>query len=114
MRVRFRPLPWSRYPLDLGNNYVLADVRCNGFKSDRLAAVDHLERWCKRNASEAWTAILERKLLPHDTARTRRVAAWAYAQAHRAHATVWQQGRDGLVALDPRWASLLGEAAPIT
>ena len=42
-----RPLrSWSRYPLDLGHNFVLADVRCNGGKLDRLAAFEHLKRWC--------------------------------------------------------------------
>jgi len=100
-------VPWARYPLDLGHNYVLADARCNGFKSDRLAAIAHLDRWCVRNACGDWTAALESRLLPHDVARTRRVAAWAYAQAERTRATVWQEGRDGLVSLDPRWVSLL-------
>jgi len=111
-RIRGEPsvdhfVPWARYPLDLGHNYVLADARCNGFKSDRLAAVGHLDRWCARNAGGGWTAALESRLLPHDAARTQRVAAWAYTQAARTRSTVWQEGRDGLVALDPRWATLL-------
>jgi hypothetical protein len=105
-------VPWARYPLDLGHNFVLADARCNGFKSDRLAAFEHLDRWCARNAGGVWTAALDDRLLPHDTARTTRIAAWAYAQAERTRSTVWQEGRDGLVALDPRWASLLRSGAP--
>ncbi len=35
-------VPWARYPLDLGDNFVLADSRCNGEKADRLAAFEHL------------------------------------------------------------------------
>ena len=105
-------VPWARYPLDLGHNFVLADARCNGFKLDRLSAFDHLEHWCERNAGGAWTAALDERLLPHDAARTRRVAAWAYSQAERAGATVWQEGRDGLIDLDPRWHVLLGADLP--
>jgi 5-methylcytosine-specific restriction endonuclease McrA len=29
-------IPWSRFPVDLGNNFVLALATCNGKKSDRL------------------------------------------------------------------------------
>jgi 5-methylcytosine-specific restriction endonuclease McrA len=105
-------VPWARYPLGLGHNYVLADARCNGFKSDRLAAFDHLDRWCARNDEGQWTAALEARLVPHDKARTGRVAAWAYGQAGRSRATVWQEGRDGLVALDERWARLLVSPSP--
>jgi hypothetical protein len=57
-------------PLDLGHNYVLADARCNGEKADRLAAFDHLSRWCARNARPDWTDALERR-------RTRTSGAWA-------------------------------------
>lgn len=100
-------VPWSRYPLDLGHNYVLADSRCNGWKSDRLPSADHLAHWCERNAGAEWTAALDRHLLPHDLERTTRVAAWAYGQAERARATVWQEGREGLVRLDGSWRQAL-------
>ena len=100
-------VPWARYPLDLGHNFVLADARCNGGKLDRLASFDHLERWCARNTRPDWTAALEARTLPHDVERTKRVAGWAYAQAESGGATVWQQGRDGLVYLDPRWRAML-------
>jgi 5-methylcytosine-specific restriction endonuclease McrA len=43
-------IPWSRYPMDLGQNLVLADERCNGWKSDRLAGHEHLAHWRERNA----------------------------------------------------------------
>ena len=100
-------IPWTRYPLDLGHNFVLADARCNAGKLDRLAAFDHLERWCARNERPDWTAALEARVLPHDARRTNRVAGWAYAQAERGGATVWQRGRDGLIDLDPRWRAVL-------
>jgi hypothetical protein len=100
-------VPWSRYPLDLGHNFVLADARCNGGKLDRLASFEHLDRWCERNAHPDWTAALESRLLPHDARRTRRVAGWAYAQAEKGGATVWRRGRDELVTLDPGWRDLL-------
>jgi hypothetical protein len=100
-------VPWARYPLDLGHNFVLADVRCNGGKLDRLAAFEHLERWCARNAGPHWTPALEARMLPHDVRRTMRVAGWAYAQTESGGATVWQRGRDGLVGLDPRWRDVL-------
>jgi hypothetical protein len=38
-------IPWSRYPVDLGHNFVLAHASCNAKKSDRLAHVDHLNAW---------------------------------------------------------------------
>jgi hypothetical protein len=45
-------IPWSRYPLDLGHNFVLAHAACNNDKRDMLAATDHLERWIRRNDAE--------------------------------------------------------------
>jgi HNH endonuclease len=41
-------VPWSRYPDDTLDNFVVADNRCNGFKSSSLAAADHLTRWTHR------------------------------------------------------------------
>jgi 5-methylcytosine-specific restriction endonuclease McrA len=42
-------VPWARYPVDLGHNFVLADDRCNMSKGMMLAAEPHLERWHLRN-----------------------------------------------------------------
>ena len=100
-------VPWARYPLDLGHNFVLADSRCNGKKAARLAALEHLEKWCARNTRTDLAAALDDRMLSHDLARTRRVVTWAYAQADASHATVWRRGRDGLVDLDPGWRQLL-------
>jgi len=46
-------VPWSRYPDDSLDNLVVADVACNGFKSNSLAAVDHVARWARRFAAES-------------------------------------------------------------
>jgi hypothetical protein len=100
-------IPWSRYPLDLGHNYVLADARCNGDKADRLAAYDHLSRWCARNARRDLAEAFEGRMVPYDDKVTRRVGCWAYEQADRARATVWERGREGMVRLDSRWRSVL-------
>ena len=43
-------VPWSRYPDDSLDNLVVADQRCNSFKSSSLAAAEHLARWAKRVA----------------------------------------------------------------
>ncbi len=37
-----RFIAWSRYPSDLGHNFVLADNRCNNQKRGRLPACEHL------------------------------------------------------------------------
>lgn len=42
-------IPWSRYPVDLGHNFVLAHKSCNNHKSDHIAAEIHLENWVERN-----------------------------------------------------------------
>ena len=41
-------IPWSRYPVDLGHNFVLADRSCNNHKRDHLAAEDYLGAWSER------------------------------------------------------------------
>jgi 5-methylcytosine-specific restriction endonuclease McrA len=43
-------VPWSRYPDDTLDNFVVADKSCNGLKSSSLAAADHLTRWTRRFA----------------------------------------------------------------
>jgi len=43
-------IPWSRYPSDLGHNFVLAHASCNAKKSDYLACEEHLAAWQERNS----------------------------------------------------------------
>lgn len=42
-------VPWSRYPNNALENLVVADEKCNGNKSDHLAAAEHVARWHQRN-----------------------------------------------------------------
>jgi hypothetical protein len=101
-------IPWSRYPVDLGHNFVLAHGDCNAQKSDRLAALEHLERWCDRN--EIHGAKLSRDFsernIVHDEPASWRVAAWAYGQAQAAGSYVWLRGNE-LVALTKAWEQVV-------
>ena len=38
-------IPWARYLVDLGHNFVLAHNSCNSAKAEHLAALVHLHRW---------------------------------------------------------------------
>jgi HNH endonuclease len=106
-------IPWARYPLDLGHNFVLAHPRCNADKSDRLAALPHLEHWCERN--ERHGAVLaagfDARTLVHDLPASLRITRWAYEQAELASAQVWVESRDVLEPLTPAWRALPGLAA---
>jgi hypothetical protein len=109
-------IPWSRYPVDLGHNFVLADGRCNGSKGDRLAAGPHLERWCRRNRDQGTVldeAFTEAKIVADRVASTR-ITRWAYEQVESTRGLVWVSAdvkADWLVPLDKRWRDLLNDAA---
>ncbi len=97
-------IPWSRYPVDLGHNFVLAHRPCNTQKSDRLAAVEHLERWCERNLKhgrDLGLAFQERNIV-HDEHASWQITSWAYSQAQAAGSLVWLQGNE-LVPLSSEW-----------
>jgi 5-methylcytosine-specific restriction endonuclease McrA len=96
-------IPWSKYPIDLGHNFVLADNRCNGKKRDRIPHVNHLAAWSERNrqhGSEITAALKDR--LPCDLECTNRIAFWAYAQTETARGLTWLRG-DELIALSAEW-----------
>jgi hypothetical protein len=101
-------IAWSRYPLDLGHNFVLADGACNSNKGDRLPAVEHLARWTSRNTDAALVAEFDREALPHDLSATTRVAGWAYEQAERVRGQLWIAGRDDLEFLPRDWRKRAG------
>jgi 5-methylcytosine-specific restriction endonuclease McrA len=76
-------LPWSRHPLNLLDNLVVADARCNAKKSASLAALDHLEAWVARSepqspASEMLETIATEVSWPRNGNRTRSVARALY------------------------------------
>ena len=102
-------VPWSLYSVEFGHNFVLAHKTCNGHKSDRLAALPHLERWCERN--EVYGGDLceqfDSEGILHDAVATRSVAVWAYDRLEAVQGQVWLRGRDGLEPLHRRWRHLL-------
>ena len=101
-------IPWSRYPVDLGHNFVLAHSSCNAQKSDRLAAVEHLERWYDRNFKHGQNLLREfqERNIVHDEHASLQITAWAYSQAQAVGAMVWLHG-DDLVALTLEWEQVV-------
>jgi hypothetical protein len=53
-------IAWSRYPVDLGHNLVLAHDGCNAAKRDFLAYPAHLERWQSSHMERASAAVSRR------------------------------------------------------
>lgn len=101
-------VPWSRYPTDLGHNFVLAHPACNNAKSDHIAAEEHLTAWIEQNREHA-PEIHERlteAALPHDLGASVRIAEWAYEQTERASGQVWVVQKD-FRHLGPEWRRLL-------
>jgi len=100
-------VPWSRYPIDLGHNFVLAHISCNSSKADHLAAERHLERWLGRN--EALGPQLEGSFrdanILHDAHASRAIAHWAYSTADRLGSLVWLKPML-LAKLSPDWQEL--------
>ena len=106
-------VPWSRYQVDLGHNFVLAHgAKCNGNKADRLAAFQHLERWCERNERRGADLAEEfaRAKVVADLGISNRITQWAYEQVSASHGLVWVKGQT-LEPLDPGWRRLPGMAA---
>jgi hypothetical protein len=101
-------IPWARYPVDLGHNFVLADGRCNSQKCDRLPAYDHLAAWTERNTKfgdQIGNAMRERGIVA-DLTVSNRVARWAYEQTESADGLTWVRCAE-LVPLAPAWRTLL-------
>jgi 5-methylcytosine-specific restriction endonuclease McrA len=102
-------IPWSRYPADLGHNFVLAHDRCNKAKSDHLAAEVHRSAWAERNRAhrtELDARLLEASL-PCDLTSAVQIARWVYQQTEKANAQVWV-GEKVLRHLSPGWSECLG------
>ncbi len=101
-------VPWSRYPVDLAHNFVLADFSCNANKSDFLPQVSYLERWVRRNSDrrELLDDEFARARVPHDGAASLRITSWAFEQVARAGGRVWAGGRS-YEPLGRRWRDVL-------
>ena len=100
-------IPWSRYPRDITQNFVLAHDNCNRDKSDLLAASKHLERWRVRN--QRFRSSLEQftsASLISDESTSICVARWAYGQAYSVNAQSWLE-KGVTVPLDSAYAKIL-------
>lgn len=106
-------VPWSRYPVDLGHNFVVAHERCNGQKSDFLAGEEHLERWAGRNADVGYDleGVFRDAGVAHDLDASLRITRWAYRQVEDREGLVWVRGRE-LVPLGEEWRDLLPPYPP--
>lgn len=86
-------IPWSRYSVDLGHNFVLACRPCNNSKRDFLATPRHLDHWLSRNDNHGKTMaeFFESRVIPHDVRGSIRVAEWAYNTGARAGYSLWDE-----------------------
>lgn len=101
-------IPWSKYPIEYGHNFVLAHSTCNRSKRDMLAAPIHLEGWRKRNEFHAVSLVQgfnERGIL-HDQTATQRIAVWAYRQAEESGGHLWHS-QNNLISADSSWRNIL-------
>jgi hypothetical protein len=97
-------IPWSKYPLDLGHNFVVAHQTCNSAKADHLAAADYLAAWADRNQQNREhlaNEFSERGVL-HDLPTSARIADWAYQTTFEADGLTWAK-REDMIALPADW-----------
>jgi len=102
-------IPWIRYPLDLGHNFVLAHGSCNNSKRDHLAAVQHLEKWVLRNRENRETLefYFNQKDISYDLEATERIAQWAYQQADNTGGDAWIEKGSEIQPLGNDWKNIL-------
>jgi hypothetical protein len=100
-------VPWSRYPVDLGHNFVLADENCNNAKGSLLAAENHLSQWIQRNRE--FGSIISKSCedagLPSNLPASVEIAIWAYEQTAAAGENVWLRSRE-TAPLAREWRSV--------
>jgi hypothetical protein len=89
-------IPWSRYAVDLGHNFVLAHATCNGAKSDYLAADEHLKRWISFQRGNGDELIREFKArgVVASLEVSAKVAQWAYQQTFAVNGQTWIRGKE--------------------
>ncbi len=102
-------VPWSRYPVDLGHNFVLAHGTCNGAKSDYLAAEEHLKRWVQFQKANALflTQQFEERGIVATLSVSNQVVRWAYHQTCAVQGLAWVRGKE-FKKVDPTWSECLG------
>lgn len=102
-------IPWSRYPVDLGHNFVFSHPSCNGYKSDLLAHTDHLAKWweCNLESTSQLEEAFDFNELVYDADRSRHVAAWAYEQGELSRVHTYLRKND-YPLLDGSWRAAMG------
>ncbi len=106
-------IPWSRYSLDYGHNFVLAHPTCNRKKGACLAAENHLEDWVRRNELRGQPLTEELRILGFvsDWNSSRQIARWAYECAAALNALLWQ-AKHGPIPMTGLWERLLRVTQP--
>ena len=101
-------IPWARYPLELGHNFVLTHATCNRSKSDLLAAPRHLAAWHTRNVyyTDAMKQAFESCNILHNYDTTKRIVGWAYTQAEANTGALWECSNK-YVSADASWKAIL-------
>ncbi len=102
-------IPWTRYPHDLGHNFVLAHATCNNSKSDLIASERYLEAWVGRNEDHqrAMAEYFTTSGLMHDLLTSNRITRWAYERTHSSGGLTWSGKGSELLPLSDAWANCL-------
>jgi 5-methylcytosine-specific restriction endonuclease McrA len=101
-------IPWTRYPSDLGHNFVLAHSSCNGAKADHLAGEEFLAAWAERNThhTKDLAQAFDKHGIVHDLPTSVSIATWAYQQVSQTGGFAWAR-RDVLQPLLGQWRETL-------
>ena len=106
-------IPWARYAVDLGHNFVLSHKSCNGDKSDYLASENFLDKWVKRNlvSGDMLSGYFDDKKLTHNLSTSISVSKWAYKQCSDNYGLVWIGHQKGFTKLSNKWTSIFQSIA---
>lgn len=108
-------IPWAKYPVDLGHNFVLAHPDCNRSKRDYLAAENHLHNWVERNdrRQRDLAQFFDEKGILNSLSSSMQITCWAYEQAASSGAQVWVSGEETR-PLGGYWEGLLRHRSDVT
>ena len=103
-------VPWSKYPLDLGHNFVVAHQTCNSAKSDHLAAASYLSAWAERNIQHRDQLVSEfdAHSVLHDLPTSARIANWAYQRTFDVAGMTWTR-KGNMVPLTEDWIQSINQ-----
>lgn len=98
-------IPWVRYPVDLGHNFVLTHSECNNDKRDMLAGIPHLENWMNRNSrnSSQLQSYFDEQHVSHDLSTSLAIAEWAYDKTQTMGGDVWLAKKGHTEPLNSTW-----------